>query len=164
MFALSINNPIGYECFEYALETIASGVTCLAAITSIAQSSIAPIRFFDPNLIKNSSSVMVVTGAALGLFGALIAVAFAYFHWFFLANPRRSDWDSSPVKLSMFGWIGICTIGALIPQTMFWGEYEMKPSAPCCSQILSNMSDQLPGRRGSKLIACSHHSSLASLK
>lgn len=126
LFALEINNRLGYEYFEHAIEAILSGTICLVVFRSLARLPIGPIYAFSPVLIKNSHGIDVAVGALLGLFGALIASLFALFHWTVLGTLKRLGMMSNPLKLSIFGGIGICTLGVLIPQTMFWGENEMQ--------------------------------------
>lgn len=125
LFALEINNRLGYEYFEHAIEAIASGTICLVVFRSLARLPIGPIYFFTSTLLPYSSSADVLIGGLIGLVGALIASLFAHFHWFVIRCLRRLGWDTNPLKLSIFGGIGICTLGVLIPQTMFWGENEM---------------------------------------
>lgn len=125
LFALEINNRLGYEYFEHAIEAIASGTVCLVVFRSLARLPIGPIYFFTPTLLPSSSSADVMIGALLGLVGALIASFFAHFHWSVVRCLRQLGWDTNPLKLSMFGGIGISILGVLVPQTMFWGENEM---------------------------------------
>lgn len=126
LFALEINNRLGYEYFEHAIEAILSGTICLVVFRSLARLPIGPIYAFTPETIKNCFGSDVLIGALLGLIGAFIASLFAMFHWTVLRTLRQVGINSSPVKLAIFGGIGICTLGVLIPQTMFWGEYEMQ--------------------------------------
>lgn len=126
LFALEINNRLGYEYFEHAVEAILSGTICLVVFRSLAKLPIGPIYAFTPEIIKFSFGSDVLVGALLGLIGALIASVFATFHWFVLRNLARFGISPHPVRLSIFGGIGICILGLLIPQTMFWGEYEMQ--------------------------------------
>lgn len=125
LFALEINNRLGYEYFEHAIEAILSGVTCLVVFRSLARLPIGPIWWFSDDTLKAATPTMVLIGVCMGLVGAGIASLFAHFHWFVLKNLNRVGWHNSPVKLSIFGGVGICLLGVLIPQTMFWGEYEL---------------------------------------
>lgn len=126
LFALEINHRLGYEYFEHAIEAIASGTVCLVVFRSLARLPIGPIYFFTSTLLPYSSSLDVLLGSLLGLAGALIACLFAHFHWFVVHRLQQVGWSNSPLKLSIFGGVGICTLGVLIPQTLFWGEYEMQ--------------------------------------
>lgn len=126
LFALEINNRLGYEYFEHAIEAILSGTICLVVFRSLARLPIGPIYAFTPEIIKFSFGSDVLIGALLGLIGAFIASLFATFHWFVLRTLRRFGVSPHPIRLSIFGGIGICTLGVMIPQTMFWGEYEMQ--------------------------------------
>lgn len=125
LFALEINNRLGSEYFEHALEAIASGTICLVVFRSMAGLPIGPVYFFTEDLLKNSSAAMVGIGAILGLVGALIAVAFAHGHWALVKTLQRNN-ITDPLKLSILGGIGVCTLGVLIPHTLFWGEFEMQ--------------------------------------
>lgn len=127
LFALEINNRLGYEYFEHALEAIASGTICLVVFRSMAGLPIGPIYFFTKDLLKDSSAGLVILGAVLGLVGAGIAALFAHGHWAFVKKLRALGiTDDHPIKLSIIGGIGVCTLGILVPHTFFWGEFEMQ--------------------------------------
>lgn len=126
LFALEINNRLGLEYFEHALEAIASGTICLVVFRTLAQLPIGPIYTFTAESISNTSGGVVMMGALFGLIGAGIASLFAHFHWFLLGKIRQVGWNTNPLKLSLFGGMGICILAVLIPQTMFWGETEMQ--------------------------------------
>ncbi|KAI0562748.1 hypothetical protein FGB62_54g15 [Gracilaria domingensis] len=126
LFALEINNRLGYEYFEHALEAIASGTICLVVFRGLAQLPIGPIYFFTDIKLDSSSAHLVVVGAVLGLIGAGFAALFAHGHWAVVKQLKKLGWDTDPVKLSVFGGVGIVILGLLFPQTLFWGEFEMQ--------------------------------------
>jgi len=126
LFALEINNRLGAEYFEHALEAIASGTVCLVVFRGMAGLPIGPIYFFTSELLDHTTPAVVAIGAALGLFGAALAAVFAHGHWALVAKLRSWGMTSSPIKLSLFGGLGIVTLGVFFPQTMFWGEWEMQ--------------------------------------
>ncbi|CDF37125.1 unnamed protein product [Chondrus crispus] len=126
LFALEINSRLGYEYFEHALEAIFSGVTCLVVFRGMAGLPIGPIYFFTPETLKDSSAKLVCIGAILGLVGAGIAAIFAHGHWAVVKKLDQFNISSDPLKLSIFGGVGVVTLGLLIPQTFFWGEFEMQ--------------------------------------
>lgn len=126
LFALEINHRLGYEYFEHALEAIASGTICLVVFRSMAGLPIGPIYFFTPDLLKDSSASTVLIGALLGLVGAGLAALFAHFHWFLAKKLKEFNIHPNPVKLSIFGGVGVVILGLLVPQTFFWGEFEMQ--------------------------------------
>lgn len=126
LFALEINHRLGYEYVEHALEAILSGTICLVVFRSLAGLPIGPIYFFTDNLLKDSSAGLVCVGAILGLVGALLGVVFAHGHWFVVKKLNAYNIGPDPMKLAIVGGIAVCTLGVLIPQTFFWGEFEMQ--------------------------------------
>lgn len=125
LFALEINSRLGHEYFEHALQAIASGTICLVVFRSMAGLPIGPVYFFTKDLLKDSSAAVVCVGAVLGLVGALIAAAFAHFHWTVVKKLKDNN-ITDPVNLSILGGIGVCALGVLVPHTLFWGEFEMQ--------------------------------------
>ena len=128
LFALEINNRLGYEYFEHALEAILSGTVCLVVFRGIAGLPIGPLWFFTEDRLGDSSASLVCVGALLGLVGAGIAAVFAHGHWALMKKLKSLGWDPDrdPLKYSIFGGIGICILGVLVPHTFFWGEMEMQ--------------------------------------
>lgn len=126
LFALEINNRLGYEYFEHALEAIFSGTLCLVVFRGMAGLPIGPIYFFTSDTLKSSSAKMVVIGAVLGLVGAGIAALFAHGHWALVKKLGKFGLSSDPIKLAIFGGVGVVILGVLVPQSFFWGEFEMQ--------------------------------------
>lgn len=126
LFALEVNSRLGYEYYEHALEAIASGTICLVVFRTLAQLPIEPIYKFTAVKLEASSTQFVLTGALLGLIGAGIASLFAHGHKAIVKRLKKLGWHDDPVKLSIFGGVGIIILGILIPHTLFWGEYEMQ--------------------------------------
>lgn len=126
LFALEINHRLGYEYVEHALEAILSGTICLVVFRSMAGLPIGPIYFFTDNLLKDSSAGLVCVGAILGLVGALLGVIFAHGHWFVVKKLSQFNVSPDPLKSAIVGGAVVCLLGVLIPQTFFWGEFEMQ--------------------------------------
>lgn len=129
LFALEINNRLGYEYFEHALAAIFSGTVCLVVFRALAGLEIGPIWHIAPVKLDGSSPSMVVQGAMLGLLGAGLAAIFAFGHWAVLARLRARGLLDKPVALALLGGLGIGTIGVFVPQTLFWGEFEFQTVA-----------------------------------
>lgn len=126
LFALEVNNRLGYEYFEHAVMSIASGTICLVVFRSLAGLPIGPIYQFTAAPLSDTSGTGVMVGALIGAIGAGFASLFAHFHWAVVRWLRNRGWNDKPMYLSVFGGIGICTLAVLIPHTMFWGEFEMQ--------------------------------------
>lgn len=127
LFALEINNRFGVEYFEHALEAIFAGEICLAMFRYLAGLPIAPIWDLGAPLTE-ADPVDVLCGILIGLCGAAVAGAFAWFHgrvmkWF--ASRDLLD-NSRAVPRALTGAVVIVILGLLVPQTMFWGEYELQ--------------------------------------
>lgn len=131
LFALEINNRLGYEYFEHALAAIFSGTICLVVFRAMANLPIQPIWKIVPgkDIIAASTPTMIATGALLGLVGAGLASLFAHGHWGVMKVLRGRGLLDKPVSLAVLGGIGICTVGVFVPQTLFWGEYEFQTVA-----------------------------------
>lgn len=179
LFALEVNNRLGYEYFEHALIAIFSGTVCLVVfrwlagleigpvwqltqsarkasggksighLLSIARTAashsvdqipmhgpmsnaseiVAPIAHRPPLLVAEitaSSATQVLVGAALGLFGALLAFGFVRTHKLLMRILRKQNLLDRPLPLALLGGAGICVIGLLVPHTLFWGEFELE--------------------------------------
>ena len=72
---------------------------------------------------------MILLGAAIGLLGAGVAFLWANFHWrlmdVFRVLGLLDDENAYAVPRVLLGACGVASIGVLVPQTMFWGEWEV---------------------------------------
>jgi len=127
MFALEVNSRFGIEYFEHMIEAIFCGEVTLAVFRWTAGLPIAPI-WDMPVVIKGAEPLDVLIGAGIGLVGAGIATLFAHFHWAVLDQFEKYDLldNDRAVKRGLVGAVVIVALGVLIPQTMFWGEYEFE--------------------------------------
>lgn len=145
LFALEVNNRLGYEYFEHALYAIFSATVCLAVFRYLGGLEMGPVWQLTPvsrNLpdklvptsvnppilvsdIAAASASDVAIGAVLGVVGAVLAAIFAVGHKRVVRMINSCSTFNHPVTRSMLGGAGICAIGLLIPQSLFWGEYEI---------------------------------------
>lgn len=75
---------------------------------------------------------MIVLGAAVGLLGAGLALLWANFHWrlmdVFRGLGLLDEENARAVPRVLLGACGVVVLGVLVPQTMFWGEFEVQNS------------------------------------
>lgn len=126
LFALEINHRFGYEYYEHALEAIASGTVSLVVFRSLTGLPIGSVYSFTEYELPSLSAYEMGFGIIFGLLGAGIGSLFANGHFVLVKFLKHKKWDENPLKLSVLGAVGICSIGLLVPQTMFWGEEEMQ--------------------------------------
>mmetsp|Transcript_27438 Transcript_27438/g.39284 ORF Transcript_27438/g.39284 Transcript_27438/m.39284 type:complete len:551 (+) Transcript_27438:128-1780(+) len=127
LFALEVNNRLGMEYYEHAVEVIFCGVVGLTVFRGLSGLPIGPIYDLQPTL-PQSDAFTVVCGALIGLLGASLAVCFSHFHWHILKlfESYRLMEAKKSVQRSLAGGLAIVTIGMILPHTMFWGEMEFK--------------------------------------
>lgn len=119
LFALEINSRFGYEYFEHALEAILSGTVCLVVFRGLAGLPIGPIWSISDDSLGPSTPFIVASGAFIGLLGATLAFLFAQFHARNMKAFTNAGLMDSPLPRALVGGLGICTIGVLIPHSMF---------------------------------------------
>lgn len=157
LFALEINHRLGFEYYEHAVVAVASGSTCLVVFRWLAGLAIAPIWNVTPvgagggvgggaaaaadaagvaaevgaelAHLGDSSAELVVIGLAFGLLGAAVAWAFAAVHGAIGRGVGRAGLTGRDVPLSLLGGAAICVCAVLVPQSAFWGEFEMQTIA-----------------------------------
>lgn len=126
LFALEINSRMGYEYFEHAMEAVLSGTVCLIVFRALAGLPIGAIWSISPESLEPSSPLVIIVGAAIGLLGAITAFIFAQVHKFNMRMFHIAELLDKPVQRALIGGMGICTIGVMLPQTLFWGEFEFQ--------------------------------------
>lgn len=130
LFALEVNNRLGMEYYEHAVEVIFCGIVGLTVFRGLSNLPIGPI--YDLNMtLPQSDATTVLCGASIGLLGAGIAVAFSHFHRHVLTlfDSLHLMERRNAVIRSLLGGIVIVTLGMIFPQTMFWGEMEFETLA-----------------------------------
>ena len=155
LFALEVNSRNGLEYFEHALVSIYSGTVCLAVFRGLSGLEIGPVwkltasaRGNAQNLVETnahppvlvaeisaSSSSAVVVGCLLGVVGAIIAACFARGHKAVVRSINSVPLFNSPIPRAILGGFGICAIGLAIPQSLFWGEYELEKIAVAADSV-----------------------------
>lgn len=129
LFALEVASRFGIEYFEHLIEAIFAGELCVAIFRSLAGLPLGPIWANEntPSL-PAAEPYTIILGGGLGLFGALLAYCWANFHWrlmdFFGYLGLLDDDNAYAVPRVLLGAVGVVSIGMLVPQTMFWGEWE----------------------------------------
>jgi H+/Cl- antiporter ClcA len=131
LFAMEVNSRFGIEYFEHTLEAIMCGEVCLAVFRTLADLPIQPIWEITNMKLPYSSPLEICQGAALGVAGAGVAWCFAQFH--FAVMSTAGKWkllqNENAVYRGLAGATVVCLMGMLIPQTMFWGEFEFQTIA-----------------------------------
>jgi H+/Cl- antiporter ClcA len=126
LFALEINNRMGFEYYEHALESVLSGTTCLIVFRGLTGLPIGPIWSISSTTLGPSTSGIVAVGALIGLMGAGIASLFAHFHWRVMELFEWATLLTKPIARAVTASIVICGLGVVFPQSMFWGEFEFQ--------------------------------------
>ncbi|KAL9185552.1 hypothetical protein ACHAXT_003329 [Thalassiosira profunda] len=133
IFALEVTSRFGVEYFEHLVEAIFAGEVCVMVFRSIAGLPLGAIWQISPTALTETEPYLIALGAAIGLLGAGLAFVWANFHWRLLDVFRNlgllDDENTLAVPRVMAGAVGIVAIGALVPHTLFWGEFEIQALA-----------------------------------
>ena len=128
LFALEVNSRFGLEYFEHMIEAIFAGEICVAVFRAAAGLPLESIWKLTDGKMEKAYSLDIVWGFLLGLIGAAVAAMFATFHshvmGFFRAQGLLDN--DRAIQRAMLGAAVVVGLGALIPHTMFWGEYEIQ--------------------------------------
>eukprot|EP00579_Thalassiosira_antarctica_P000987 CAMPEP_0201868202 /NCGR_PEP_ID=MMETSP0902-20130614/2191_1 /ASSEMBLY_ACC=CAM_ASM_000551 /TAXON_ID=420261 /ORGANISM="Thalassiosira antarctica, Strain CCMP982" /LENGTH=721 /DNA_ID=CAMNT_0048393519 /DNA_START=46 /DNA_END=2211 /DNA_ORIENTATION=- len=129
IFALEVTSRFGVEYFEHMVEAIFAGEICVVVFRSCAGLPLEQIWKISPTPLIETEPYMIVLGGAIGLLGAGTAFIWANFHWrlmdFFRMLGLLDDENTYAVPRVLLGACGVVIIGMLVPQTMFWGEFEV---------------------------------------
>lgn len=131
LFALEVNNRFGAEYFEHVIEAIFCGEVTLCVFRQLAGLPIGPIWDIANPKMAGATAFDVFVGAMIGVMGAAIAAIFSFCHkklmgWFKGQGLLPND---KAVPRALVGSVIIVFLGMLVPQTMFWGEYEFQTLA-----------------------------------
>jgi len=128
LFALEVNSRFGIEYFEHTVEAIFCGEICLAVFRSLAGLPIQSIWSITDAKLLNATPLDIMYGVLLGLAGAGVAWIFAKFHTQNMGWFRRRGLldDKYAVQRALTGTVIIVILGLLVPQSMFWGEFEFQ--------------------------------------
>ena len=129
LFALEVCSRFGIEYFEHLIEAIFAGEICVVVFRSLAGLPLEQIwAGVDTPKLREADPYMIVLGAVIGLLGAGVAFLWANFHWRLMDCFARlgllDDENVYAVPRVLVGAAGVVTIGMIVPQTMFWGEWE----------------------------------------
>lgn len=129
LFALEVASRFGVEYFEHLIESIFAGEVCVAVFRTLAGIPLEQIWRIAPTTFEQTEPYMILLGGAIGLLGAGVAFLWANFHWrlmgCFQALGLLDDENAYAVPRVLLGAAGVVGIGMLVPQTMFWGEWEV---------------------------------------
>lgn len=105
-----------------------SGEICLVVFRSLANLPLEPIWEITTPKLEYADAILVVYGALLGLIGSFIAYLFAQMHFWVMAMYSNLDLlrNERAVYRALLGCVVIVILGMLVPQTMFWGEFEFQ--------------------------------------
>jgi H+/Cl- antiporter ClcA len=131
LFAMEVNSRFGIEYFEHTLEAIMCGEVCLAVFRTLANIPITSIWELASSPLVSSSPLEICQGAALGVVGAGVAQCFAKFHFGVMQMAGKLNLleNENAVYRGLAGATVVCLLGMLIPQTMFWGEFDFQTIA-----------------------------------
>mmetsp|Transcript_13580 Transcript_13580/g.29821 ORF Transcript_13580/g.29821 Transcript_13580/m.29821 type:complete len:599 (-) Transcript_13580:185-1981(-) len=130
LFALEVCSRFGVEYFEHATEAIFCGEVCLAVFRTLARLPIKYIWTLEAGVehMEAAETIHIAYGVGIGFAGAFVAFLFARFHatvmgWFGRNGLLRGE---KAVHRALTGAVVVIGMGILVPQTMFWGEYEFQ--------------------------------------
>lgn len=135
LFALEVPHRMGLEYFEVVSHALAAGVLCLAVFRGLGLQAFGQIWVW-PEVLAEVDARHVAVGALVGLAAGGVAIAWTYGtklakRWL---TAVGLDEHAAPVRCGALGGFVIGALGAVLPPTMFWGEFEMKaladPSVP----------------------------------
>ncbi|KAL9185531.1 hypothetical protein ACHAXT_003308 [Thalassiosira profunda] len=135
LFALEVTSRFGIEYFEHLIEAIFAGEVCVVVFRGLAGLPLEHIwEIVTPRpSIHEAQPYQILLGGGIGLLGAGLAYIWANFHWRLMDGFRKlgllDDENIFAVRRCLVGAVGVALIGMLIPQTMFWGEYEIQAIA-----------------------------------
>lgn len=126
LFSLEVTSRMGMEYFEHAVESIFSGEIALAVFRGMSGLEIGPIWKITDQILLQTKPYEVFLGILIGLAGAFIAFLFASFHKRVMALVEKFGFlpADQAIPRALIGGTFVILLGMLIPQTMFWGEYE----------------------------------------
>jgi len=129
LFALEVASRFGIEYFEHLIESIFAGEVCVVVFRSLAGLPLGQIWNISENKLTETQPYMILLGGGIGLLGAGVAFIWANFHWrlmsYFKALNLLDDENAYAVPRVLLGACGVVILGMLVPQTMFWGEFEV---------------------------------------
>eukprot|EP01024_Parvocaulis_polyphysoides_P059062 TRINITY_DN6376_c1_g1_i4.p1 TRINITY_DN6376_c1_g1~~TRINITY_DN6376_c1_g1_i4.p1 ORF type:complete len:548 (-),score=50.44 TRINITY_DN6376_c1_g1_i4:628-2271(-) len=131
LFPLEVVHNLGLQHYEYSVFVIATGVVCLMTYRGLQVSDIGAIWNFQLEF-DNLNSSQVLLGMLVGVICAALCYLFAIQHkyvvkWAF--DKVGLQEHKTPVLSGAIGGFIVCFIGAFLPPTMFWGEFELKTIA-----------------------------------
>eukprot|EP00579_Thalassiosira_antarctica_P027781 CAMPEP_0202007994 /NCGR_PEP_ID=MMETSP0905-20130828/12313_1 /ASSEMBLY_ACC=CAM_ASM_000554 /TAXON_ID=420261 /ORGANISM="Thalassiosira antarctica, Strain CCMP982" /LENGTH=656 /DNA_ID=CAMNT_0048566039 /DNA_START=93 /DNA_END=2063 /DNA_ORIENTATION=+ len=129
IFALEVASRFGIEYFEHLTEAIFAGEICVVVFRTCAGLPLGQIWKISSTPISQTEPYMILLGGGIGLLGAGVAFLWANFHWrlmdFFRGLGLLDDENTYAVPRILLGACGVVVISMLVPQTMFWGEWEV---------------------------------------
>lgn len=129
LFPLEVNNShFGMDYFQFVIEAVFCGAVTLTVFRSSAGLPIGPIWDMSSTTLDPPDAIYVLIGILLGLLSAIIAALFANFHSKVMAMFEKFHLlkTEKAIQRALFGSFFFLFIGTLIPQTLFWGEYEFQ--------------------------------------
>jgi len=129
LFAMEVTSRFGVEYFEHLIEAIFAGEICVVVFRSLAGLPLDQIWANENTpTVEQADPYMILLGIAIGLLGGGLAALWANFHWrlmdFFKTLNLLDDENVYALPRVLVGCAGVVTISMLVPQTMFWGEFE----------------------------------------
>eukprot|EP00877_Chromochloris_zofingiensis_P002746 jgi/Chrzof1/12472/Cz06g35170.t1 len=135
LFAVEVLHRNGVQFFEPLVYCVATGTLCLLVFRGIAGLQFGAIWAFTENL-PTVDYRHVAIGMLAGVISAVVAIGFIHMHkgikW--ALSKLGLDEHRTPVMSGLTGGLLLGLIGAFLPPTLFWGEFEIRtiadPSIP----------------------------------
>eukprot|EP00897_Mesotaenium_endlicherianum_P009481 jgi/Mesen1/8561/ME000049S07956 len=125
LFALEVLHRMGYEFYESATYAVLSGATCSILYHAVMDLPLGGIWDF-PVQLGHPTVKQLVTGAAFGFVGAMAAFVFLKVHRGIGKLVTLTHIKKSQVLTSGVAGLIVGLIALLVPQTLFWGEWEVQ--------------------------------------
>lgn len=124
-FALEVVHRMGLEYYESISYAVFSGTICCAIFHVAIGEPLGGIWDFKVDLGRPTAS-QLLQGTAFGVVGAAGAVLFLKVHKAIRSVVDIFGLKRSQILSSTFAGLTLGLIGLLVPQTLFWGEWELQ--------------------------------------
>lgn len=125
LFALEVLHRMGLEFYESGTYAVLSGASCSILYHYVMGLPLGGIWHF-PTELGRPTPGMLILGAGLGAVGALGAFVFLKVHASLGMLFEKVKVKKSQLLASTLAGLAVGLIALAVPQTLFWGEYEVQ--------------------------------------